>query len=263
MELKSKKSTGRKPDRLGLKLAIIFGASLVLTITLLMASSFLMTTFFKQESKAPKKIIVNTIDPKLEEDLVAALEFDEVPKVARATDPFVDREGLGREVANKQQISTGKSVISSAPELSSGDRIRGQAAGGSNSTTTEEKPDPSEETKSRWAAREERSRSGRAPGAEAAVFAMADLEPIGSFRFGNRPVEVSFYSKSLERKFTFPVGTRFYDGVLQGITDGGVIFSELSSKGGRIFKSWLVSVPKPKTNSKNSNNSKNGDERKD
>jgi len=224
MEIKSKKGTGRKPDRLGLKLTVIFGASLVLTIALLMTSTFLMTTFFKQESKAPKKIVVNTIDPKLEEDLVAALEFDEVPEVERATDPFVDREGLGREVANKQQASAGKSVISSAPELSATGSATGQSTAGSTSSAPVAKPDPSEETKARWAKRLQDQRLGRVVSSESQVFDVDDLYPIAVAKGGVGPDEIIFYSAALDKNVSLVVGARLHNGSVVAVRREGVRF---------------------------------------
>jgi hypothetical protein len=57
------------------------------------------------------------------------------------------------------------------------------------------------------------------------VFAIDDLLPVGIVDGGNGQQEVLFYSEAVARTFSFPVGTRFFDGWLSEITPQGPVFA--------------------------------------
>ena len=59
---------------------------------------------------------------------------------------------------------------------------------------------------------------------ESEVLGIQDLVPVGFATGGNRGPEVILVSLSLCRTFSFPAGTRFYDGLLNGFDQNEVIF---------------------------------------
>ena len=53
---------------------------------------------------------------------------------------------------------------------------------------------------------------------------MEDLVPVGYASGGDRPDEVMLFSVSLCRTFSFPVGTRFFNGTLNSFDQREVLF---------------------------------------
>lgn len=234
MEVKSKKTTGRKPDRLGFKLAAVFGITFALTVVLLTASSLIWGAFVDKKPAAPRIVASTGIDPKLEEGLVAALEFDEVPSIDRVTDPFVDRQGLAKEVAVRQQAPA-PSVINSAPPGFSPSTVPSGQGGVS---SQEERPNPIEETKARWAKRIEDLRIGKAVSQASEVFAVEDLFPVAVAGGGQGPEEIIFFSIALDRTISFPIGTRLHNGWVSASRREGVSFVLDGSPRSSILKGW-------------------------
>ena len=60
---------------------------------------------------------------------------------------------------------------------------------------------------------------------------MDDLLPVGLVDGGNGQQEVLFYSEAVARTFSFPAGTRFFDGWLSEITPQGVVFAWNNDRG--------------------------------
>jgi hypothetical protein len=242
MDLQSKNKSGRKPDRLGLKLIIIFGVSVASTVGVLFAIGLFSDSLFAKKNTSPRIVAPTSVDPKLESDLVAALEYDEVPEAERFTDPFVDRQNLAREVAGQQ----GSANQPLEPFIPPSAMVGGEAPGSDMSRRTGA-VDYSRQTKERWDRRQEQLKAGRPAGPQSEIFSVYDLAPVSSFRFGSEQPEINFFSSALNQRVRFKVGTRFFDGTLIDVVAGGVRF-RLNS--GEIqFVGWKPEDPPQPKNS--------------
>jgi hypothetical protein len=227
---KDKKSTGRKPDRFGFKLGVVFGVTLVSVTVLLFSWNLVLSAFSDRKSEDPRIVTSSGADPKLESDLVAALEFDEVPEVERVTDPFVDRQGLAREVVAQGPSSNPQNVGANSMPLPQ--QTAGAAVG------SEEKPDPIEETKARWTKRMEDLRLGRAVPPESEIFDVVDLYPLAFAKGGRGPDEIIFFSMALGRNVSFSVGSRLHNGTISAVSEAGVRFLVNGNPRSAITRGW-------------------------
>ena len=80
------------------------------------------------------------------------------------------------------------------------------------------------DVKSRYDDWQDRQKRGEFVQPESEVLAVEDLIPVGFASGGERGAEVMLFSLSLCRTFTFPAGTRFFDGYLNGFDQNEVVF---------------------------------------
>jgi hypothetical protein len=186
-------------------------------------------------------------DAKIESDLAKVMSFDQTPARTDIRDPFMDRGSLS-DIGNRTVASvTSPAVVSQQPAANSvpaktvTDRRINPTAGYSrqDSMVPETVIDVSslEATLARMRAREQSLSAGLDAGPESTIFAIEDLRPIGVVSGGNGEQEIMFYTKSLDRVMSFPIGTRFFDGQLIGLKPDGVEFGAYNANTIR-FKSW-------------------------
>ena len=220
-------------DRLSTRLALLFAASFLGAMIVMGAWALLGMIAERQRAaqlSTPPPTIV--IDPKIHEELSKALAFDAIPASAQVQNPFVDRAGLSGSVAtttssparpNATSSATGSSPSKPGATSGSSTTVASGGHSGGGAEVIYVAP-PSDATKSRyedWLARQKR---GEFVVPESEVLGVEDLVPVGYATGGNRGAEVILLSLSLCRTFTFPAGTRFYDGMLNGFDQREVVF---------------------------------------
>ena len=168
------------------------------------------------------------IDPRIETDLAKVLAFDVVDNAVDIRDPFIDRARLSNTVGaagTVQQASAGTAGTSgtTATALNSSTGGVTRTITGTAGPATENVVIPT--SKDRYTIWEDRVRSGYDAGPVSVAFTVDDLVPVGYASGGSGQEEVMFYSMSLCRTFSFPVGTRFFDGWLSSLSQQEVVFS--------------------------------------
>jgi hypothetical protein len=176
---------------------------------------------------------VIVIDPKIHADLQKALTFEATPTVTQVQNPFVDRANLAGSAAaavaataaSVSKPNSGSSTTSVAASHASGNSgtMPGQFSSGLGSQLGAYGP-AVDNTKARYGDWLERQRRGEFVVPESEVLGVADLVPVGYASGGDRGAEVILMSLSLCRTFTFPAGTRLFDGILNGFDQREVIF---------------------------------------
>lgn len=216
-------------DRLSIKLALLFVASFLVVFILLAAWTMMGTIADRQQVAAASEVAtpVIVIDPRIQSDLAKALAFDAVPTTGEVLNPFVDRAGIGSNlVVSAAPVSSGQTAAVARPNGTSS----GSSAGSTSSQTLVSHGGPSfnvptYDTKARHDDWMERQKRGEAVEAESEVLAIEDLVPVGYASGGDRGDEVMLFSLSLCRTFTFPAGTRFANGWLNGFDQREVVFT--------------------------------------
>jgi len=215
--------------RLPLKLALLFVGAFV-AVLLAMVAWNLITTFGETRIMAADSDIQTpaiAIDPKIQTDLAKAMSLDAIPAEATVQNPFIDRAGIGSNVAVTSSPTVTNAVASSSPNATTG------AANGSRTTIVSglsgNAPSlmgpETDNTKARYEDWFNRQRSGYIAGPESETLGVDDLIPVGYADGGDRPIEVILFSISLCRTFSYPVGTRFYNAVLSEIKPSEVVFA--------------------------------------
>lgn len=228
-------------DRLGLKLGalfiLVFGG---LVIGLLAWDVF--STMSRREDNLVRPEEVTVIDPRLEADLKKVLELTGIPENVEARDAFRDRADLSGEMAKMDRgpVTGGGSTGIPGSPGSSGGPATGEGAGGG--AKPAEAPDPVAETKARFDRRQERVRLGLNAGPESEVFAVDDLLPVGVVGGGSGTQEVLVYSLALKRTFSFPVGTKLFDGWIGEVRAEGVAFVMDGKVRTSRVKPWSSSI---------------------
>jgi hypothetical protein len=224
-------------DRLSLRLVMTFAVAFLATLALALVSG-LFTALVERQTVAAEADVqapVIVIDPKIQTDLAKAMAFDAIPAAAEVQNPFIDKAGIGgNALLTTMSSPTQASATASGPAANSPART---ASGGGNapvrSTTTVSgtatalgpEVDSSAATKMRFDDRMERVWRGEFTGPESEVFSVDDLLPVGYAAGGDRGDEVIFFSLSLCRTFSYPVGTRFFDGWLNAFNQNEVVFT--------------------------------------
>jgi hypothetical protein len=215
-------------DRVSIKLAFLFVGSflavLIFAVGWTLLSAFGDSRAAAAESEVQTPVI--TIDPKIQTDLAKAMTVDATPAVADVQNPFIDRAGIGNTLGLTN--GTVASQTSSTPASAGG---TSNALPSSRTTITKVGPSgPSitmpavDDTKGRWLDWAERANRGETVSPESEALGIDDLVPVGYAGGGDRGVEVILYSRSLCRTFSFPVGTRFFNGSLYQISQTDVVF---------------------------------------
>jgi len=89
----------------------------------------------------------------------------------------------------------------------------------------------------RWVIYQQRAEMSDIP-LDPLVFAVDDLLPVGLVDGGNGQQEVLFYSEAVARTFSFPIGTRFFDGWLSELRPDGVVFASYGERPTAKLRSW-------------------------
>ena len=232
-------------DRLSLKLLLLFFGSFLAVLILVVGWTLLLAIGDSRVSAAESEIQTPAlvIDPKLQSDLSKAMVFDAIPTETTVQNPFIDRANIG------SNLTVTNTPISSTSATTSGGRVTTSSPSmlGSrmpNYTRLDNTPgivsQYVDSTRDRWSAWAERANRGEAVGPEAETLSLDDLVPVAFAGGGDRPVEVILYSLSLCRTFSFPAGTRFFDGVLYEINQNEVLFTNST---GMRRKSYASASP--------------------
>jgi len=247
----------RLMDRLSLKVIALLLATFGCVFLVLLAYSFFVSTVEVKlaESNLPTQSVVEDIDPKIEQNLSKVVEAESDELETAAKDPFLDRGGISGLVKNS---GTGFSTLNrfsngQAPTSSTVSSVKSNSGANTGSIKSTSQPASNNSsapgsapvkpielnTKDRLQIWKERARFGNMGAPSPSIFAITDLIPVGVVDGGNGDKEVMFFSESANKTFSFPIGTRFYDGWLINILDEGVVFSD----GARVrpvtvLKSW-------------------------
>ncbi|HUR98087.1 MAG TPA: hypothetical protein VMZ26_08500 [Pyrinomonadaceae bacterium] len=217
-------------DRLSTRLGLLFVASFLGVLILLVAWTMFATVGDRREAAANSGVAapVIVIDPKIQTDLAKALAFDALPTSGEVLNPFLDRAGLSGNVVAATTVQTSSQTPSSSAAPSTS--ITG-AAGRTVSTqrTASQIPAASGMVEYNVKARHDdwldRQKRGEFVVPESEVLAVEDLVPVGFASGGDRAAEVMLFSVSLCQTFSFPAGTRFANGWLSGFDQSEVVFT--------------------------------------
>ena len=227
--MKTVRSTDQKAslsDRVSLKLALLFISSFLAVLVLIVGWTLLTAIGDSRDSAAEAEIQTPpiVIDPKIGSDLTKALSFDAIPAAAEVQNPFLDRANIGSNLT----------VTNSATPINASTTANASTTGtGPSRMTTVTRVGPTSpgmtladtgDTRTRWDEWAARANRGESVGPEAETLGIDDLVPVGYAGGGDRPVEVMLFSMSLCRTFSFPAGTRLFDGQIYQVDQNEVVF---------------------------------------
>jgi hypothetical protein len=215
-------------ERASFRLASLFIGTFIGMMILLIASAVFGSLADSQRANAEAEIqpAPLVIDPKIQSDLSKAMSFDAEPPAVEVQNPFIDRAGLtgtagittgtvGGQQASISNTTAGNLSASTGSHLQSGTTQSGVIQVG---------PPVVSDTRSRHDEWMRRLQAGEYTGPESETLAVEDLIPVGYASGGNKPEEVMFYSPALCTTFSFPAGTRFYNGWLMSLDQNEVVF---------------------------------------
>ena len=212
-------------ERAVTRLAILSGGTFVgvLVVLILMAIFGAYTDSRRAEADAVVQPAQLVIDPKIETDLSKAMSFDADPTAAEVQNPFVDRDSISGAAASSTAAAVRTSTTASADgartnTVSVGGR---QTVGGPGAALATAPAISNKERHDEW---EKRATAGEFVGPEAETLSIDDLIPVGFSSGGETAQEVMLFSYSLCETFSFPAGTKFYDGWLSSFTTDEVVF---------------------------------------
>lgn len=198
-------STRAASEKPGLKATALF----VLAFIAVVIVFFLTDIFASIPASRREGVSVGTtaVDPKLEEELKKAIDFEGFKVPADVKDPFTDRGGIS-DAANAAGIGGSGAASVAQPGAQPG-TIPGSQPPESKA------PDPISATRDRYLSRDAALRRGESVATLESVFSIEDLVPIGYVGGGSTGERIIFFSRGMCQTFTFPVGTRFVDGWLR------------------------------------------------
>ena len=217
-------------DRLSVRLGLLFLATFM--GTLIVMGAWAVLTAIDERSQSAEELSIQSpaivIDPKIQSDLAKALAFDAIPAETQVQNPFLDRAGLSGNLAapnagNRPNVATQASLNTSTIGATSGSTPSNMSATLGPGLSRVFVPE-SYDTKARYGDWLERQRRGEFVEPESEILAVEDLVPVGYASGGERGAEVILFSASLCRTFSFPTGTRFYNGLLNGFDQTEVVF---------------------------------------
>lgn len=228
-------------DRLSVRLGLLFVGTFLIVFVVLAAWTMLGTISDRRQVAAQSEVAapVIVIDPKIQTDLAKAMAFDAIPASAEVQNPFIDRAGIGSNVVVSNSPAASQSGSSSTTASGS----TGGGASQSQSSFAQVAPSVMVSTydvKARYDEWIERQRRGEVVGPESEVLGVEDLVPVGFASGGDRAEEVMLYSAALCRTFSFPAGTRLFDGWLNGFDQSEVVFT---FQNGIRRKSYSITEP--------------------
>jgi len=237
-------------DRLSVKLLALFAATFLIAFLALWAygvsTSYLESSL--AEAAAPQAPQPVVIDPNLRNELSQVMAtYDATAEQAAIKDPFNDRTGLAglnavqRAAAGTVTTSGGSGGGITADGRSTtviGSNNPGGGGGGYQSNGPSAPVlSANEATKQRYGVWLQRAAMGDIP-LDPLIFAVDDLLAVGVVDGGNGQQEVLFYSEAAARTFSFPIGTRFYDGWLSELRTDGVVFASYGERPTAKLRSW-------------------------
>jgi len=211
-----------------LKLLLLFVGSFLAVLILMVGWTILTAIGGGRDSATEAEVQTPpiVIDPKIQSDLTKALAFDAMPTATEVQNPFLDRANLaGNATAAGNVASTNTTGTSnvSAPRAGNNSPSRTTITNVPGSTSAMIIPE-ADSTRLRWEDWAARANRGEYVGSESETLGIDDLVPVGYAGGGDRPVEVILYSISLCRTFSFPAGTRLFDGTLYQVNQNEVLF---------------------------------------
>lgn len=241
-----------KKYRLGLKLTALFlGTLLALAFFGLVYDVFATYAEGKVEELAAGHPPPVVIDPKLKTELNQVMSYDSVPDNVSISDPFIDHAGLSGTVktssgtvGTQQASAVAKGPAAANPARTTSTMVARSNSSGSSMSPVRTEPEISaaEATKARLIDFMEKTRMGVDAGPESYIFAIDDLLPVGVVSGGSGQQEIIFFSQVANRTFSYPVGTRFFDGWLTEVRPEGVIFTADDQTRTSRLKSWGRSI---------------------
>lgn len=212
-----------------MRLALLFVGTFLAVFVVLAAWTMLGTISDRRQVAAQSEVAapVIVIDPKIQTDLAKAMAFDAIPASGEVQNPFVDRAGIGSNVA----VTNAPAASRSGSSGSSTTTVAGSTGGGTpQSQGSFAQVGPSMmvgayDVKARYDEWIGRQKRGEVVGPESEVLSVEDLVPVGFASGGDRADEVMLYSAALCRTFSFPAGTRLLDGWLNGFDQNEVVFT--------------------------------------
>jgi hypothetical protein len=214
-------------DRVSLKLALLFIGSFLAVLILIVGATLLTALGDSRDSAAEAETqsppIV--IDPKIESDLTKALAFDAIPAATDVQNPFLDRANIGSNltVTNSATPINASTTANAASTTGIGPSRMTTVTRIGPTTPGMILPDTGD-SRTRWDEWAARANRGESVGPEAETLGIDDLVPVGYAGGGDRPVEVMLFSMSLCRTFSFPAGTRLFDGQIYQVDQSEVVF---------------------------------------
>jgi hypothetical protein len=232
-------------------LALKLGALFLGTIAVVFFGTWIYDLFnsYRESREAENNVVTQpqpiVIDPKIQSDLARVLSYESAPADLDIRDPFNDR-------ANLSQTVSGTITSGTASQSTSGGSTSASTGGqGTPSVTVPGNPNapsvaavesPSDATRRRYLEWLERAQNDPNLQLDPQLFAIDDLLPVGVVSGGNGRDEVIFFSQVAERTWSFPVGTRFYDGWFTDLRPEGVVFSFNDPQRTVRLRSWGRSI---------------------
>jgi hypothetical protein len=229
--MKTVRSTDQKTslsDRVSLKLALLFIGSFLAVLILIVGWTLLTAVGDSRDSTADAEVQTPpiVIDPKIESDLTKALSFDAIPASTEVQNPFLDRANIGSNLT----VTNSATPINASTTANATTTVGGT---GPSRMTTVTRVGPTSpgmvlpdvgDSRTRWDEWVARANRGESVGPESETLGIDDLVPVGYAGGGDRPVEVMLFSLSLCRTFSFPAGTRLFDGQIYQVDQNEVVF---------------------------------------
>jgi hypothetical protein len=228
-------------DRLSVKSLALFAATFLIAFLALWAYG--VSTSYLESSKAEENTPQTTqpvvIDPNLRNELSQVMAMSSsTTEQAAIKDPFNDRSGLAGLKAVQQAVAgtvtttggTGGTTLGSNTPIGS-TKVPGVGGGNGGPVSSAPVITTKEGTSRRWQFFQQKAVADPAISMDPTVFAIDDLLPVGLVDGGNGQQEILFYSEAVAQTFSFPVGTRFFDGWLSEITTQGVVFAWNDNRG--------------------------------
>jgi hypothetical protein len=223
-------------DRLGMRLGLLFVGTFLGLAAVLMAWTMFATISDRRASAAELGTAAPAIviDPKIQTDLAKAMAFDALAGDAEVLNPFIDRAGISKTVvptASNAGQTTGSSSTTTTTPAATG-TVSSSGGGGlqtlGSQTGSSSFVPVASSAKERYDDWLERQKKGESVVPEAEILGVDDLVPVGFASGGDRGAEVMLHSLALCRTFSFPAGTRLYDGWVNGFDQNEVVFTFLN-----------------------------------
>ncbi len=251
-------------DRLSLKFAALFATAFLAVFFGGLVYDVFATRSENQQTAADSltQPALKPIEPKIESDLAKVLTLDSIPNTVEIKDPFLDRGGISSNVKTSVGTVSSTKPVPQQSSVAQGNSSNGPGTPGNSVLRIPPQNNPvmsapatginyiasPEATNARIRVRQERIRLGQDGGPESEVLAIDDLLPVGVVSGGNGATEIMLYSQALMQTFSFPVGSRFFDGWLVDWRPEGVGFGYTSQNGAVFLKPWSRSVKQPTSN---------------
>ena len=219
-------------DRLPLRLALLFVGTFLGVLVLLMAWTMFTTIADRRRANDDSNVAapVIVIDPKIQSDLAKAMAFDAIPAETEVQNPFIDRAGIGTNAPASTASTATTAQQTGQSSGASGSNTTTANIGAATQFSSSQGPAPvsytdAQSIQARYAEWLDRQKRGEFVGPESEVLVVEDLVPVGFASGGDRGAEVMLFSVALCRTFTFPAGTRFLNGFLNGFDQQEVVFT--------------------------------------